>query len=229
VKRPLPRPRRGGPWWALAFIPIAAPAGADGQWNADLFLGAAAPLSTTLEVRQEGEPTLSFDADWDARSFDPPLYYAWRVARWSKGRAWTLGLVHLKLHLANPPPEIQSFAVSHGYNLLTLGRLWSRGAWHLGASAGAVVAHPENTVRGRSHPENRGLLNDGYYFAGPAGEALLGWRRTLADWVALSLEGRLSVAHARVEVEGGSADVPSIALHGLVGFSLGPRPRPAGP
>ena len=150
-------------------------------------------------------------------------------ASWTRGGTWTVSLTHLKLHLDNRPPEVEAFAISHGYNLVTAGYLWQRLDWHVGAAAGIVVAHPENTVRGRALSESGGLWSSGYEIAGPAAEGVLGWRRAVASWIALTLEGRLSLAHARVSIDGGHANVPGVALHGLFGLRFGGPPVSAGP
>jgi len=202
---------------AIAVCPPAAARAAAGGWSLEARLGNAwnAPWAPT--IRQPGAPTLAPEPRWSTRGLEFPLYYGVRVAR----REWALDLVHHKLHLENPPPEVGSFAISHGYNLLTAQRLGRRGAWRFGAGAGVVIAHPENQVRGRRLAENRGLLRAGYYVAGPTLAALAGY--TLDPWPGLGLgaEARATLSHAEVPIAGGYARVPNAALHASVGVTLG--------
>jgi hypothetical protein len=197
----------------IVLLAAVAPARAANEWSIDAMLGAAHNVSTPLAVRQNGEPAIELDARWETRSFDPPLYNAVRIARWRDDPALAVSLVHHKLHLRDRPPEIESFAISHGYNLLTLERFWSRRWLVWGLGAGAVIAHPENTVRGRSLDESRGFMRSGYYVAGPSASLIGAGRWPVGERAALGLEARLSGSHARVPVVEGHARVPNLALH----------------
>ena len=202
----------------------AAPANASVNWTIQAFLGGARNFATTLRIEQPPYSDLRWDAEYDTRAFEMPLYYALRVARWKGDRAWGLDLVHHKLHLRNPPPEVQSFAISHGYNLLTFGRARRWAGLVLWLNAGAVIAHPENTVRGAHLSESRGALGLGYYLAGATVGASVAKQFALGPrWLA-ALEAGLAGSTARVPVEGGHADVPNVALHIRAGLGRG-RPR----
>ena len=203
--------------WLVQSACVAAEALA-AEWSAAAFLGGAASLRTTLRIEQSGERAIERSAKWSTRAFEPPLYYALRIARAGGDRTWALELVHHKLHLRDRPPEVQEFAVSHGYNLLTLGLGQNRRGVTVWARAGAVIAHPENTVRGRRLPQSRGALGSGYYLAGAAVGASVAKSLALGpDWFA-SLEGGFAGSMARVPIEGGHADVPNAALHLWAGF-----------
>ena len=198
-----------------------APAHAMPGWTAEAYLGGAANFRTTLRIEQPPYSDLRWDAEYDTRAFEMPLYYALRVARWKGDRAWGLDLVHHKLHLRNPPPEVQSFVVSHGYNLLTFGRARRWAGLVLWINAGAVIAHPENTVRGARLSESRGALGLGYYLAGATVGASVAKRFALGPrWLA-ALEAGFTGSSARVPVEGGHADVPNVALHVRAGLGWG--------
>jgi len=183
------------------------------EWTAEAFLGGACNLRTTLRIEQSTYPTIRWDANYRTRASEPPLYYALRIARWTGDSAWGLDLVHHKLYLEDLPPEVQEFSVSHGYNLLTIGRARRWLGMILWAHAGAVIAHPENTVRGRRLPESRGALGSGYYLAGATAGASVAKRIPLGERWFVAFEARLAACSARVPVEGGHADVPNTALH----------------
>jgi hypothetical protein len=208
--------------WIAALLLLAAPLRAETDWTFQLSLGEVANLDTSLKIRQEGEPTLDLDADYETRPFESPFYYSLRAGRWNDSRAWELELIHQKIFLTNRPPEVQHFAVSHGYNLLTVNRAWDvrRFLWRIGA--GAVVAHPESEVRGRALDSGDTNLGGGYHLTGPVLQIGIEKRFELGildktHWL-LGVEGKASAARAVIPVAGGEADAPNAALHLLVGF-----------
>ena len=195
-----------------------------GAWSADrwvfqLFGGASHNFNLPLTVTQSGNPTLHVTGNYDSRSFEVPYYYAWRIGAWTGREAWELELVHNKLYLQDPPPEIQEFSISHGYNLLTANRAWERGRFIFRAGLGVVITHPENTIRNRSLPQDGGL-SGGYYLSGPTAQVAAEKRFRLWKWLIGSLEAKLTATYAWVPVEGGHADVPNVAIHGLFGLGV---------
>ena len=202
----------------LLILGAASPALA-AEWELRLGLGAVSNLASPLTVRQGSfEEIRVDDADYETRPFESPVYYSVRAGRWDAGRGWELELIHLKLFLSDPPPEIQRFAVSHGYNLVTVNRGWDLGRVVLRLGAGGVIAHPESTIRGRTAPEEGGLFDSGYHLTGPAVQGAAEWRLGLGERWVLGVEGKATAARAEVPVAGGEAEVPSYALHALVGL-----------
>jgi hypothetical protein len=212
--------RRLGAAVAVLLAPAAALSADPPSWGVQLFVGVPWNARTPLTIRQGGEPDLRVRARWSTRPFERPLYYGVGIFRRSGGREWSAELVHHKLHLQNPPPEVQAFSVSHGYNLLLLGvgAEVSQGLWARGG-AGVVIAHPESTVRGRALPQDGGPFGRGYHLAGPALHAGLEGRVRLADRARLALGARLMGAFAEVPVAGGTAQVPNVALHATAGVT----------
>lgn len=225
-----PRPPRRGPRRRLvaALLPVlllaSAPPATSADWTFELFVGVPFGFPAPLTIRQSGRPDIAARAHYESRPFRKPLYYGWRIGRWDGDRAWELELVHHKLYLAEPPGEVQEFAISHGYNLVTVNRARERGGLVRRAGAGVVVAHPESTVRGKALPQDRGLLGWGYYLAGPTVQAALEKRIRLHGDLFLPVEGKATASFARVPVADGSADVPYAALHGLAGLGVGRLP-----
>jgi len=213
-------PRHLGLLAAAALLAAAhSPALADSPlWELDFRLGDAWDAPLPIVLRQRGQDDLRLTARWRTDALKIPFYYSYRVARWRGGRAWALDLTHHKLYLENPPPEVQDFCVSHGYNLLTLQRLVQRGGWRFGGAAGVVVTHPESEVRGRRFGEHGGLLRAGYYVSGPTAGALVGATRALRGPLRLTSEAKLTLSYASVPLAGGSARVPDLAVHVTVGL-----------
>jgi hypothetical protein len=183
----------------------------------EFFVGAAANLGTPLEIRQQGQPRLRVDASWRSDAFEPPIVWAVRLSRGAPAACWALELVHHKLYLDNPPADVRSFSISHGLNLVTLQRAWSRPWCDVRLGAGAAIAHPENEVRGLRFDERRGMLGQGYYLAGPALTAGAGRPLRLGRCWALVVELRGSVAPVSVPIEAGSARLTNVAFHLLIG------------
>ena len=184
-------------------------------WTGEFFFGGAASFPTKLTVRQLDHPAIDVHARYEVRPLDFPLYFSWRIARWQGDRAWAVQLIHHKLYLRDPPPEIQYFNVSHGYNLLTVDRLWRKYGAVLGAALGVVIAHPENEVRGLVLPE---LGISSYALAGPTGALSAGYDFGFArHWLATS-EVRLSASYARVSVQDGHASMPDFSAHAHIGL-----------
>jgi hypothetical protein len=206
--------------WALALLlaaGLAARAHA-AEWHLQVAVGAAANRESSLAVRQEGFEEIRVpDAEYETRPFESPLYYALRAGRWSERRGWELELVHHKLFLRDPPPEIDRLSISHGYNLVTVNRGWRVGGYALRLGAGGVLAHPESTVRGRVAPEEGGLFDAGYHWTGPALQGGVERRFELGERWFLAVEGKATAARAEVPVADGEAEVPNFALHALVG------------
>ena len=204
---------------ALVLTLLAArPAPAAPRWQIDARLGGAWNVPLPLVLRQEGSDELRPAARWRTNALEFPLYYSWRVTRWQGEAGWALDLTHHKLHLADPPPEIGRFAISHGYNLLTVQRLRQEDGWHYGGALGAVVAHPESEVRGLTLDEHGGLFGAGYYVSGPTAGALLGRSSHVTGRLQALGEVRLTLSYASVPIARGHARVPNLALHGTIGL-----------
>ncbi len=180
--------------------------------------GVTALPPTSLTAWQEGYPELKFTAHYSVKPIEKSTYYAWRIARWKGKRAWELELVHHKLYLDNPPPQIQRFQITHGYNLLTVNRAWDKGKYILRAGAGLVITHPETIVRGKELPWNRSP--GGFYLSGPTAQVAAGKAIKLAGPFGLSLEVKFTASYAWIPIEDGYAYVPNLAIHFLAGFSF---------
>jgi hypothetical protein len=202
----------------LLLLLLAPPLHAEDGWTFQTSVGAVTNFETPLTIRQSGFEEIEVDAEYETRPFESPLYYSLRAGRWTGRTGWELELIHQKIFLKDRPPEIQRFGISHGYNLLTVNRGWDARGWLLRLGAGAVVAHPENTVRGRELDPEDTNLSGGYHLAGPVLQAGVERRIGLGERWFLGVEGKLSAARAEVPVAGGEAEVPNIAGHLLVGL-----------
>lgn len=201
---------------SLVFVASATASSAD--WSVQASTGTAHSFETRLSIRQEGFEALSLTASYETRPFEGAPYFAWRVARRTASGAWELQLLHHKLYLSNRPPEVARFDITHGYNVVTVGRSWGRGGWTLRAGAGVVFAHPESTVRGRRFGPKEGILGLDQYLTGPSAVVGVGREWRFGEHVFVSPEVVVSAARARVPLNGGEATAPNVAAHLLVGL-----------
>jgi hypothetical protein len=188
------------------------------RWSVEVFGGTALSFPTPLRVDQNGEPGIRLTARYATRPWTGAPYYAYRVGRHAGSSGWEVELVHHKLYLRDPPPEIQHFEVTHGFNLILLNRVTRRGRWNGRLGLGPVVAHPENEVRGRRLDSGRGGLGGGYHLSGVAGQAAGSRVLPIGGGFRLVAEAKVTGAYARVPVAGGTATVPNVAVHWLMGI-----------
>jgi hypothetical protein len=200
----------------VTAVSVDASAG-EGDLSLEFFLGTAANLETTLEVRQDDEPPIELRARYDTRALESPFYYAVRFGLRRGAGAWELQLVHHKLYLPGPPDPIQRFEITHGYNVLTLNRSFEVRTATIRIGAGVIIAHPESTVRGR-RSDVEGILGSGYVLTGPALVLGAGKALKVSSRFFVAAEAQLIAARARVPVASGTADAPNVALHVLLGM-----------
>jgi hypothetical protein len=193
---------------ALGLVLWATGVAARPELGLEVLLGAPWNADGDVEFLQEAERDIAVRGDWESRPFEPPLYWAVRA----RAGAWSVELLHDKLHLENPPEEVQSFGISHGLNFVTAQHAWSCEPLYVQAHAGLVVAHPESTVRGRTA--------SGWSLTGPVAGAGAGARIRLAPHLSGTLEARATVARVHVPIAGGEARTTNVALHVLAGIGF---------
>jgi hypothetical protein len=206
--------------WALLLAPVAA-APARAQWVVEYLGGDAQNLNLfPLTLRQDGQPDLTIGAaNYETRPLAPAPYYTARVGRWRRGRAWELELLHHKIHLQDPPPPVEYFRMTFGYNLVMANRAWALGprtAWRVGA--GLVAGQTFSKVRGLEQPKGLGLGGSGYQLTGPSAQVAVGRWWPVGRGFAIAVETKATVGYARVRIAEGTATAPNAALHLLAGL-----------
>ncbi|MFO7639652.1 MAG: hypothetical protein R6X14_10240 [bacterium] len=201
------------------FLALLTATAAGAGWRLDVSGGSAWNAVTPLVIHQQGQDPLWLAAQYSTRPLADVPYYAVRIGRGGQAR-WEFELVHHKLYLDNLPPEIERFQVTHGFNLLSLGRSWPAGPLELRFGTGPMLTHPENTVRGRVFDEGRGILGTGWYISGAGFQFGAGRRWRLGRVVELVVEGKATAAWTEVPIVAGRAELPNAALHGLIGLGF---------
>jgi opacity protein-like surface antigen len=235
-----PGPRRGpgsGPLTigarlallALAAIAIASPARAD--WAIGAYLGASHTVSNSLRL-QTGSAELTFnDVGYRSESFRSPQYYGLRVGHYFRRRPW-LGiegeLIHVKTFAEVTPGllegGVQRFSISHGLNYLLANVAWRRpiggtidrprGWITARGGAGPTVPHGESTVGGVSQEQ--------YEIGRLGGQLAAGAEVRVASQLTAFCEYKLTRAHARIAVAGGTMEGSFLAHQ--IAFGLGWHP-----
>lgn len=198
-------------WSAIGSAPPAAAQG----WSAEVFAGTAWNLPLPLHFSQPGEQPLRFRARYRTRPWTGAPYYALRLG-YAK---WQAELIHHKLYLQNPPPEVEHFEVSHGYNLALLNRTFPASSYAFRVGIGLVIGHPEGSVRGKEVGPLKSLLGGGYQLGGVCLQLAVAREVFFSHHLFLTPEAKLTTAWARFPLAGGGhATVPNIAFHTLLGL-----------
>jgi len=186
-------------------------------------LGTALSAPTPLVVNQEGFDQISLTADYSTRPLDVSPYYQFQVGIWYRkdSSAIVFGFLHHKLYLDNPPPEIQRFEITFGYNTLYVGHAWRKDKWVISAGGGPLIANPYSEVRGQVRDGRRGFLRLGWDFAGATIYGALQRRFPVGGHVFFGMEAKVTGSMAWVTIANGNARVPNVALHLLASFGFG--------
>jgi hypothetical protein len=182
------------------------------------FVGGAANAPSSLTLRQDGEADINLTARYDTRSLTQPLYWSIRVSLLDERRAFELEFTHHKLHLSNPPAEVEEFQITHGFNLLTMAYVVRTLPVEVRAGGGVVFAHPEGTVRGRPYVATGSI--GGHTLAGPVLTGGIGKRFEVIPHLLLTVAGAATATWANgLELGDGSVDASNFAVH--LRFGLG--------
>jgi len=199
----------------ILFLTLS-PSIAGAEWVFQISTGSAYSFPSPLKIKQDGEEDISLTAKYETRAWNTlAYYYDLRIAKWEDGRAWEFETLHHKLYLSNNPPEVDYFAISHGYNLNTVNRAWLIRGWIYRVGAGFVMTHPETSVRGKKY-DNEGGIN-GFHISGVTSQVAVEKRFDLGKKFFFSLEAKLTASYAEIPIADGRASVPNTALHGIFG------------
>jgi len=175
-------------------------------------------LPTSLLLHQDSYEDIRILARYETKPFYEAPYYAVLIGT-SK---WEIQLIHHKIYLKNPTPEIQHFAVSHGYNILSLNKLYRGENFEKRIGGGVILSHPETEIRNKKFPEKGGLGKffkplDGFFLSGPSLSVGIGKRFYPVRFLVFDIQGIFNISLAWIPISDGKAFVPNIALHFIIG------------
>ena len=195
------------------------------RWAVDFDLGLPVNVSTPLTLSQNGRQDVNLLSVWSAESFIRPYNWMWRIGRWNNGKAWMFETIHHKMVLQNCPDNVQWFAITHGFNTLTLDRAWEIKKLILFAGAGAVLAHPESKIDQQVFNDKSGLFKLGYYLTGPVFMTSVARPLKISKGFQINFEGKMTVGYAKVPIVNGTAQLLHLAFHLNAGLGFSVRGR----
>jgi hypothetical protein len=199
--------------FACLLVTSRAAAAQDPEWSAELLIGDAYNLTSHTHIHTAHTSDSAFGGDYETRGLEGPVHYSLRVTRWDQDRGWQLELLHHKLYLRNRPQSVEALSISHGFNIVALGRVYAMDAWRFRLGIGPVIAHPEARIAGVSYGGD-------YELAGAAAVGSVGAAFNLTPrW---SIAGELAATYGYAKVHpSGEPDlrfsVRNPAIHAQVG------------
>lgn len=187
------------------------------RWSVEIYGGFAENFPTPLVIQQSGYADLKFTAGYYTRAFELPIYYGYRVGTWHDRNLWELEFTHHKIYLFNNPPEITSFNVSHGLNMLTINYGIERWDIIFKAGAGTVIAHPEFKIRDITFDNSRGLFHEGYMPGGIALNVALAHQFRFSKRFFINTEFKTTFAYTKLTQDNLNINVYNLACHFVVG------------
>ena len=199
---------------ACLIASSSAAAAQQAEWSVELLIGDAFNPTSRTQIHHAQTSPAPFGGDYETRGLEGPMHYAWRATRWYENRGWELQLLHHKLYLRNRPPGVEALAISHGFNIVTLGRAYARDPWRFRLGLGPVIAHPEARIGGISY-------GSGYELAGAAALGSVGATFELTPRWSIAGEIAATFGYADVHPDGEPAlrfSVRNPAIHAQFGI-----------
>ncbi len=212
----------------LLLFSFASPASA--QWYGVVYLGANKTQPADITVKGDGYDLTFPKVDFEARPFESPQYYGWRLGRFlndTRRLGVELEFIHLKV-IGNPvqlAPEVQQYRMTHGLNFL-VANLTSRvpfGRSSYGDApfalvsrigGGITVPHGETTILNVSKEQ--------YEYAGLGAHAAIGLTARLKGRLSLVGEYKMTYAKPRITTaHNGTGQMTALTHHVAVGFAFG--------
>ncbi len=203
----------------LASTVLAGTASSQESLVIELATGLPYNVPLPLAIHQAGAPDLRVTAHYSSEPFVVPISWVWRIGYWSGNTGWEFEAIHHKVFLDNRPREIGEFSISHGLNILTVNRAWEIADFLLRVGGGIALTHPENIIRGKTLPEDKGIFGMGYYISGPALNISAGKHFALLGNLTGLLELKAFSSFASIPVVDGDASFYHIAFQ--LSFGLG--------
>lgn len=190
---------------------------AQDRWSGELYGGFAGNVPLPLSVKQSGQPSLVFVAKYESRSLNLPIYYGYRLSKWSGDKSWELEFTHHKIDLSNNPSEIENFSLSHGLNMFTINRGRKLSGFVFRGGAGPIVTHPEFTIRDVTFDQSRGLFHLGYMLNGMALNLGVAHPIRFSSYFFLNLEAKTTFAYVHIKQDDLKVNVYNWAFHVILG------------
>jgi hypothetical protein len=212
----------------VLFLSMATPASA--QWYGVVYFGANKTQPADITVKGDGYDQTFQKVKFEARPFESPPYYGWRLGRFlndTRRLGVELEFIHLKV-IANPTqlgPDVQQYRMTHGLNFV-VANLASRLPFGRSAygdapfalisrlGVGVTVPHGETTILNVSKEQ--------YEYGGVGAHAAMGLTAKLKGRLALVGEYKLTYAKPRITTaHNGTGRTTALTHHIAFGIAFG--------
>jgi hypothetical protein len=201
----------------IAFIILSTP-GVAAERSLEILAGTALNIRTPLHIQQTGNPDIDTQAEYISKPFQLPPYYNIRYSQELQEGRLEFQFIHHKLYLNNPPAEVQSFEITHGFNIFTANRVLERKDWLWRAGLGFVLAHTESQIRNQVMPSGGGLLGSGYRIAGPVLISGVGRQLPISRRWFVNAELQAIASYVEVPIARGEASLTHYSIHAQFGL-----------
>jgi hypothetical protein len=212
----------------VVFLSVAAPASA--QWYGVVYFGANKTQPADITVKGDGYDQTFQKVEFEARPFESPPYYGWRLGRFlndTRRLGVELEFIHLKV-IANPDqlsPDVQQYRMTHGLNFV-VANFTSRVPFGRSAygdapfalisrlGAGITVPHGETTILN--------VVKEQYEYGGLGAHAAMGLTAKVKG--RLSVVGEYKVTYAKPRIttaHNGTGRTTALTHHAAFGIAFG--------
>ncbi len=190
--------------------------------NLNLNFGTAYNFPTYLKIHQHGYNPIELWARYATRGFQAPVYWDYKLEFETEKRFLGLRSTHHKLHLTNPSPEISTFSITHGYNLVTAYFGWKRKYFDVLVGGGIAFSHPEGVVRNEYIALEEGipLYGGKYRLTGPNFEVEIKRKWYFSKHLFFNAGGRFLVGYAKPKIIDGYVETYPIGFHVVAGLGF---------
>jgi len=190
--------------------------------NFNLNFGTAYNVPTYLKIQQDGYDAIELWARYATKGFQAPVYWDYKLEFETEKRLLGLRSTHHKLHLTNPTPEISTFSITHGYNLVMAYYGWKKKYFDVLFGGGVAFSHPEGVVRNEYIALEEGipLYGGKYRLTGPNFELEIKRKWHFTKRLFFNAGARFLAGYARPKIINGYVETYPIGFHIVAGLGV---------
>ena len=190
--------------------------------NFNLNFGTAYNVPTYLKIQQEGYDAIELWAKYATKGFKVPVYWDYKLEFETEKRLLGLRSTHHKLHLTNPTPEISTFSITHGYNLVVAYYGWKKNHFDILIGGGIAFCHPEGVVHNKyiALEEGISLYGGKYRLTAPNIEIEIRRKWYLNKRLFFNAGARFLAGYAKPKIIDGYIETYPIGFHISSGLGI---------
>ena len=190
--------------------------------NFNLNFGTAYNIPTYLKIQQEGHDPIELWARYATKGFKVPIYWDYKLEFETEKNLLGLRSTHHKLYLTNPTPEINTFSITHGYNLVMAYYGWKKKYFDLLVGGGIAFSHPEGVVHGEFIALEEGipLYGGKYRLTAPNFEFEIKRKWYFTNHMFFNYGLRFLAGYAKPKIIDGYIETYPIGIHIAAGMGI---------